>query len=310
MGRLGMSTHVREVFLTGGTGLLGGALLQRLLQKGVRVHVLVRTPDQANQVRALGALPVVGNLARLDLDACRLALRCCDAVIHLAATTDESNPQRLFETNVRGTKMLIQGAKAAGVGRFVFVSTLATLADTLQSPLQAAPSAPKPSHYVMSRFLAEEVVFSGYHQGVPAIVVNLATVLPPSLMRRSAFRAWLAAHPLPHDVEAQHVHMLTYETALEAIWQALDLGRPGQRYVVSNSRQTIPLDRLIPLMVQARINGDSLSVPRDHPPVFHTTTLDHGDALGLVYQSPEPALEALRAERWCLRESVVLPWRS
>jgi len=205
--RLATSRHGRRCS-TGGTGLLGEALLRRLLQVGVRVHVLVRTPDQANQVRVLGALPVVGNLARLDMDACRLALTCCDAVIHLAATTDESNPQRLFETNVRGTKMLVQGAKAAGVGRFVFVSTLATLADTLQSPLQSAPSAPKPSQYVMSRFLAEEVVFSGYHQGVPTIVVNLATVLPLSLMRRSAFRTWLAAYPIPRDVEVEHVHML------------------------------------------------------------------------------------------------------
>jgi len=59
-----------------------------------------------------------------------------------------------------------------------------------------------------------------------------------------------------------------------------------------------------------RTNGDPLFVPRDHPPVFHTTMLDHGDALGLRYQSPVPALDALRAERWRLRESAVMLWRS
>lgn len=310
MNILEATTHGREVFLTGATGLLGSALLQRLLQEGVRVHALVRTPDQANWVRALGALPVVGNLAHLDMDACRLAFLCCDTVIHLAATTDESNPERLFTTNVRGTKMLVQGAKAAGISRFIFVSTLATLSDALQAPLQAAPSAPKPGQYVMSRFLAEEVVFSGYHQGLPSIVLNLATILPPSLKGRSAFRAWLASHPLPREASTQHVHMLPLDTAVEAIWRTLVRGRPGQRYVISNREQTVPFETLIPLMVQARACGDALFVPRDHPPLFHTTTLDHGEALGLTYASPLPAIEALRAEQWLTREPVVMPWRS
>ncbi|WP_152918241.1 NAD-dependent epimerase/dehydratase family protein [Ardenticatena maritima] len=302
--------HVREVFITGATSMLGAALVQRLLREGVRVHALVRTPDQANQMRAMGVSPVVGNLARLEVDGCRLALTCCDAVIHLAATMDEQAPQRLFETNVRGTKTLMRGAQAAGVGRFLLVSTLATLSAALQTPLHEPTPDLRPSHYVMSRFLAEEIVFSGYHQGVPSIVLNLATIVPPTLTQHSALRAWLASQPIPHDAGTRRVHLLTLETAVEAIWQALIRGRPGQRYVISNAEQTLAFDMLIPLMLSARRNGGGLLAPHDHPPLLHTTTLDHGDALGLTYDAPVLALDTLRGERWLFDESVVMPWRS
>ncbi|GAA1716300.1 NAD-dependent epimerase/dehydratase family protein [Nonomuraea bangladeshensis] len=78
-----------RVFLTGATGYIGAAVLDRLVAEGHQVTALVRDQGKAEAVRARGAVPVLGDLA--DADAVHRLADAADGVIHLAAPGDDSS---------------------------------------------------------------------------------------------------------------------------------------------------------------------------------------------------------------------------
>src|SRR5687768_12883937 len=72
-----------RVFLTGGTGYVGSAVLESLVRSGHQVHALVRNREGAARVQARGATPVLGDL--LQPASWRAAAAAADGVIHAAA---------------------------------------------------------------------------------------------------------------------------------------------------------------------------------------------------------------------------------
>ncbi|GAA3340115.1 SDR family oxidoreductase [Curtobacterium pusillum] len=82
-----------HVFVTGGTGTIGTAVVAELISAGHSVSVLVRSDRSAAAVTAAGATPVRGALA--DLDVLRVAARGSDGVVSLAFSNDFSSPEAL-----------------------------------------------------------------------------------------------------------------------------------------------------------------------------------------------------------------------
>jgi uncharacterized protein YbjT (DUF2867 family) len=109
------------LLLTGATGQVGSALLRRLVDDGADVRCLVRDP------RRLGAMRVRVQIALGDLTdppSFRNALRGVDTVVHLAATIRDQPRGSIEELNGIATWRIVQAARRAGVGRFVFFSAL------------------------------------------------------------------------------------------------------------------------------------------------------------------------------------------
>jgi uncharacterized protein YbjT (DUF2867 family) len=117
----GMGRVFGVILLTGGTGVVGSALLSQLLADGQEVRCLVRDP------RGLGPDRVRVQLSLADLGdprGLRHAVRGADTVIHLAAAIRDQPPRRLEEINALGTYRLLRAAESAGVRRFVFFSAI------------------------------------------------------------------------------------------------------------------------------------------------------------------------------------------
>ncbi len=109
------------LLLTGATGQVGSALLRRLVDDGCDVRCLVRDP------RRLGTQRVRVQIALGDLTdppSFRNALRGVDTVVHLAASIRDQPGGSIEELNGIATWRIVQAAQRAGVGRFVFFSTL------------------------------------------------------------------------------------------------------------------------------------------------------------------------------------------
>jgi NADH dehydrogenase len=109
------------ILLTGGTGVVGSALLPMLLEAGHDVRCLVRDP------RKLGPERVRVQLSLADLGdprGLRHAVRGADTVIHLAAAMRDQPPRRVEEVTALGTHRLLEACERAGVRRFVFFSAL------------------------------------------------------------------------------------------------------------------------------------------------------------------------------------------
>ena len=112
------------IFVTGATGVLGRGTVERLLAHGYDVRALARNPERASVISTMGAEPVVADI--YDLDAMTNAVSGADALLHLATRIPPLNKIRkasawVENTKLRavGTKVLVDAALAAGVGRVV-----------------------------------------------------------------------------------------------------------------------------------------------------------------------------------------------
>ena len=120
-----MSPHSATIAITGASGLVGGALCEALSRRGHRVRALTRRPD--------ARLSALANVSRFECDLPdRIdveSLRGCDAVVHCAYVTRFRSRREAVRVNEEGTARLLAAARAAGVPRFVFVSTTSAHAD-------------------------------------------------------------------------------------------------------------------------------------------------------------------------------------
>jgi uncharacterized protein YbjT (DUF2867 family) len=113
---------MKQVLIVGGSGLLGQELVRLLLNKGMRVHVLTRTPNKSSHLNGLGAVVVKGNLAdTASLDA---ACRGMDAVVSAAHSMLGRGRYSSEKIDGEGQKKLVDAAVSAGVKYFLFTSII------------------------------------------------------------------------------------------------------------------------------------------------------------------------------------------
>ena len=124
-----------KILVTGGTGLLGGRLIPKLVESGHEVFALARSSASREKVHALGALPIAG-----DLEGGKpLSLPAVDAVVHAAALFRFGGPtEPYFRTNVNGTIALLKAAKLVGAKTFVHISAAGIVMDNRGSPVRNA----------------------------------------------------------------------------------------------------------------------------------------------------------------------------
>jgi len=109
------------LLLTGATGLIGGALLPRLLAEGHTVRCLVRDPRRLGPQRVRVQI-ALGDLA--DPPSFRNAMRGVDTVVHLASSTRDQPHGSIEELNGIASWRMVDAARRAGAERFIFLSVL------------------------------------------------------------------------------------------------------------------------------------------------------------------------------------------
>jgi len=169
--------------VTGATGFLGSHVARQLVARGERVKVLVRASSGTRALEGLSAERVTGDLR--DTVSLRNALEGITRVFHVAADYRlwAKDPREIYESNVTGTKNLLQAAKEAGVERFIHTSTVATIAVPRQGALPneetRATLAEMIGEYKRSKFLAEQEALRAAENGLPVVVVNPTTPVGP-----------------------------------------------------------------------------------------------------------------------------------
>jgi dihydroflavonol-4-reductase len=168
-----------RAFVTGGTGFVGGAVVRQLLQAGHEVRALVRAGADTRQLDGLPVERVTGHLG--DHESLQRGMAGCDWVFHVAALYSYwgHREEDFYQTNVEGTRRVLETARDEGVGRIVYTSSIAALGvhEDRSPATEDTPStlADRIGPYQRSKFLAEEVARAFSDQGVPVITVNPST---------------------------------------------------------------------------------------------------------------------------------------
>ena len=112
------------IAITGGTGFVGHHLVKRLVAEGHRLRLLVRSKSVARELSGEpGIETVLGDLD--DLHALRVLTGGASTIIHLASKLTAKDREEFDAVNVDGTRNVAAAARAAKVGQFIFISSLA-----------------------------------------------------------------------------------------------------------------------------------------------------------------------------------------
>jgi len=236
-----------KVFVTGGTGFIGGEVVRQLRARGDEVACLVRSPEKAGKLRELGCELIKGDLG--DVEALRAGMVGCDALIHAAAMYEVGIPAKqrpaMHEANVRGTELVLQVAQAAKVGKVVYVSTVGIFGNTHGKVVDESYEHPGKqftsyyeetkleAHRIAKRMMAED--------GPPGVIVQPGGVYGPGDTSQIAdllsefFAGRLFLLPFPDlGICLSHV-----EDIAAGILLALDKGKLGEAYVISGPATTM-----------------------------------------------------------------------
>ncbi|HEX6255272.1 MAG TPA: NAD-dependent epimerase/dehydratase family protein [Euzebyales bacterium] len=169
----------RHVLVTGGGGVVGGAVVRALLARGVRVRSLARGDYPA--LRALGVETVRGDVA--DLATVERAVAGCDAVIHTAAKADMTlDPRPFVTTNIVGTANVVAACRRRGVPRLVHTST-PSVVDAGASIAGGDESLPYQDHhdapYPQTKARAERLVLAADGDGLATVALRPHLVWGP-----------------------------------------------------------------------------------------------------------------------------------
>jgi uncharacterized protein YbjT (DUF2867 family) len=112
-----------DIVIAGGHGQIALRLARLLHERGDRVRSLIRNPEHVGDVEAAGGEAVACDLEHVSEDVVARAIDGADAVVFAAGAGPGSGPERKWTVDYGGAVKLIAAAKAAGIGRYVIVSS-------------------------------------------------------------------------------------------------------------------------------------------------------------------------------------------
>jgi len=267
-------SSVPKILVTGAAGFLGSHLTRQLVARGANVRVLLRPSSNNRAIADLGLEYMTGDLR--DVASLERALAGVERVFHVAADYRlwAKHSQDIYDSNVGGTKNLLEAARRAGVTQFVYTSTVATIAvDRPEYPNEFTDARLEEmvGHYKRSKWLAEKEVLDAARGGFPAIVAMPTTPVGPWDWKPTPTGKIILDFlngKMPGYVETGLNFVGVEECAAGHILVA-EKGIAGERYLLGGENLTLKamLDML------AEMTG--LPAP--------TLKIPHGVALGVAY---------------------------
>ena len=217
-----------------------------MLQRGHEVKALVRPGSDRRNLENLDIALVEGDLT--DAASLKRAVDGCRVLFHVAADYRLwiPDPERMYRTNVDGTRELLRAAADAGAGRIVYTSSVATLGiNPDRTPAdETTPVAlgDMAGHYKRSKFLAEQAVRELVEeQGLPAVIVNPSTPVGPRDVKptptgRIILDTLRRKMPAYVDTGLNIAHV---DDVAAGHLLAFDRGEPGRRYILGGENLSL-----------------------------------------------------------------------
>jgi len=226
------------VFVTGGSGFVGGAVVDHLVALGVDVRALARSQESADIVAAKGTTAIVGHVE--DRMALVSGMSGCDVVFHVAGVNAmcPADPGAMYRTNVDGVRMVVEAAAEAGVRRIVLTSSAATIGepDGMVGSEETAHTGVFLSHYARSKYLGELAFFEeAAGLGIEAVAVNPSSVQGPGRTSGSTLILRLALNMRRPVAVDTTLSIVDIDDCARAHVLAAEHGADASRYLISGA---------------------------------------------------------------------------
>lgn len=253
-----------KYLVTGATGFVGGRVARQLVDGGHEVVAVVRSPDKAQDLAALGVTLAQGDVA--EKASMRAAMTGADGIFHIAGwykigAKDKRDGERI---NVQGTRNVLELMRELGIPKGVYTSTLAVFSDTHGRLVDETYryNGPHLSEYDRTKWVAHyEVADPMIAAGLPLVIVQPGLIYGPgdtSTVRTTLIQYLQRKLPMIPTRTAfcwAHVDDIACGHIL-----AMEHGRVGESYIIAGPAHTL----VEALKVAQSITG--VPGPRIHVP--------------------------------------------
>ncbi|MFN3005499.1 NAD-dependent epimerase/dehydratase family protein [Mycolicibacterium wolinskyi] len=234
-----------EKLVIGASGFLGSHVTRRLVERGEKVRVLIRTTSSTRGIDDLDVQRRYGDI--FDAESLRAAMDGCDVVYYCVVDARPwlRDPVPMWRTNVEGLQNVLDIAADANLRKFVFTSSIATIG--LAESGCATEELPNNwldigGDYVHTRVLAEQMVLRyAQEKRLPAVAMCVSNTYGAGDWLPTPHGGLVAAAvrgKLPFYVKGAAAETVGVNDAAEALILAGERGRPGERYIVSERFMT------------------------------------------------------------------------
>jgi len=269
--------------LTGGTGIVGNAIAAELVRRGRTVRALVRSLERGRALLPAECELVQGDVT--DAASVRSALAGCDVVYHAAGLPEQwlADPGTFARVNVGGTRIVADAARAAGVARFVYTSTIDVFACIPGVPFDEGTIAidAKPTHYERSKQQADHYVAELLEHGFPAVFLHPSAVygpVPAASPGLNQFVGDLARGKIPMLLPGGMPVVYAPDVATGHV--LAEAAPPGSRFILSETYLTLAS------IAAAVAERTGAKVPRVMPSAVAHAVAAAGEAIARLTRKP------------------------
>lgn len=231
-----------KYLVTGATGFVGGHVARQLKAQGHDIVALVRSPERAQDLAALGITLAKGNVT--DKASMRAPMTGVDGVYHIAGwykigVKDKRDGQKI---NIDGTRNVLELMKELGIHKGVYTSTLAINSDTHGKLVDESYQfhGKHISEYDRTKAEAHKVAEQFIAGGLPLVIVMPGVVYGPgdTSSIRTTFIQYLERKlpMIPQRTAFSWAHVEDIATAHIA---TMESGKPGQSYIIAGPTHTL-----------------------------------------------------------------------
>jgi dihydroflavonol-4-reductase len=289
-----------KVLVTGATGFVGGAVARALVRAGIDVRVLARPGSDLQNLEGLAVERVAGDLR--DPASLRAALAGCRQLYHVAAhyALWAQDPSIFYDINVTGTRMLLEAARAVGIERTVYCSTIGAIGlppggglGTEETPVSLDQMA---GHYKRSKYLAEQEVLRLAREGLPVVIVNPSAPVGAGDVKPTPTGRIIVDFMkgrMPAYIETG-MNIIDVDDVAVGHLLAMQKGRVGERYILGN--KNLMLREVFEILSRLTgVKAPSIKLPR--MAILPLAYLNHWIA-NLTGRPPRIPLEGVKMAKY------------
>ena len=295
-----------KCFVTGGSGFVGSNLIHELLARGHTVKALLRPGADVRALASAQFERVTGDL--FDPELLRHAMEGCDWCFHVAASYHLWLPDYapMYETNVAGTRVVLEAAGRAGCRRIVYTSTVgcvglpkmdqSVLVPSDESAVVFAEQLSNP--YKHSKWQAEEAAIKLARSGLPVVIVNPSAPVGPRDVKPTPTGQTIVDflnRKLPAYIETGLNWVHVRDVAIGHILAA-EKGNIGERYILGNLQGNWTMEETL------RVLQEITSIPAPKMKIPHWVALAAGHVCERISKisgrAPKVPLAGVRMARY------------